>query len=115
MFGIDEGDGAAIVARDVVADADRDQLHRRVALDLADHLAQVALEIVAGIDRKRRIIDRRAVGNHHQDAALLATRKQTAVRPDKRLAIDILFEDAFAQHEAEACARAAMAHPPPCR
>src|SRR4051812_49193768 len=33
FFGVDDGDGAAIVARDVVADADRDQLDRRAGLD----------------------------------------------------------------------------------
>src|SRR6185437_8540647 len=38
---IHDGDGAAIVARDVVADADRDQLDRRTGLDLLDDVAQV--------------------------------------------------------------------------
>jgi len=54
-----------------MADADGDELDRRTGLDLLDHVAQVALKIVAGIDRQRRIVDRRAVGDHHQDLALL--------------------------------------------
>src|ERR1700687_5048491 len=71
FLGIDDGDGAAIIARDVVTDADRDQFDRRAGLDFRDDMAQMALQVIAGIDRQRRIIDRRAVGNHHQDLALL--------------------------------------------
>src|SRR2546430_4686801 len=61
LFGVDDGDGAAIVARDVVADADRDQLDWRAGLDLLDDVAQMALQVVAGIDRQRGIVDRRAI------------------------------------------------------
>src|SRR5437899_2624686 len=50
FLGVDNGHGAAIVARDVVADADRDQLDRRAGLDLLDDVAQVPFQIVAGID-----------------------------------------------------------------
>src|SRR5215510_10217360 len=57
VLGIDDGDGAAVVACDVVTDADRDQLHRRAGLDILDHPAQVPLQIVAGIDRQRGIVD----------------------------------------------------------
>jgi hypothetical protein len=78
FLGVDDGDGAAVVARHVVADADGDQLDRRAGLDLVDDVAQVPLEIVAGVDRQRRIVDRRAVGDHHQDLALLG-------RPSRRL------------------------------
>src|SRR5262249_22695049 len=62
LVGVDDGDGAAVVARDVVADADGDQLDRRARLDPVDDVAQMALEVVAGIDRQGRIVDRRAVG-----------------------------------------------------
>ena len=55
LLGVDDGDGAAVVARHVVADADGDQLDRRARLDPVDDVAQVALEVVAGIDRQRRI------------------------------------------------------------
>src|SRR5215831_15260427 len=61
LLGIDDGDGAPIVARHVMADADGDQFDRGAGLDILDHPAQMALEIVAGIDRQRRIVDRRAV------------------------------------------------------
>src|SRR5712671_1909593 len=66
LLGVDDGDGAAVIARDVVTDADRDQLDRRARLDVLDHPAQVALEIVSGIDRERGVVDRRAVRDHHQ-------------------------------------------------
>src|SRR6202011_4581900 len=69
LFGVDNRDGAAVVAGDVVADADRDQFDRRAGLDFLDDVAQMALQIIAGIDRQRGIVDRRAVGNHHQDLA----------------------------------------------
>ncbi|GCC48532.1 hypothetical protein chiPu_0032775, partial [Chiloscyllium punctatum] len=59
------------------------------------------LEIVAGIDRQRGVVDRRAVGDHHQDAALLGTRQQALVRPVERLAVDVLLQKAFAHHQAE--------------
>ena len=106
LLGIDDGDGAAIIARHVVADADGDQLDRRARLDLLDHPAQMALEIIAGIDRQRRIVDRRAVGDHHQDLALLGARQQALVRPVERLAVDVLLEQALAHHQAEILARA---------
>ena len=48
LFGVDDGDGAAIVARDVVADADRDQFDRRAGLDFLDDVAQMPLEVIAG-------------------------------------------------------------------
>src|SRR6266581_7461104 len=69
LLGIHDRDGTAIIARDVMTDADRDQLDRRTRLDLLDHPAQMLLQIVAGIDRERRVVDRRAVGDHHQDLA----------------------------------------------
>src|SRR5207247_3256800 len=40
LFGVDDGDGAAIVARHVVADADRDQFDRRAGLDFLADVAQ---------------------------------------------------------------------------
>src|SRR5260370_11104228 len=60
LFGVDDGDGAAVVARDVVADADRDQFDRRAGLDLLDDMAQMALEVIAGIDRHPGIVDPRS-------------------------------------------------------
>ena len=83
FLGIDDGDGAAIVARHVMADADGDQFDRRAGLDLLDHPAQMAFEIIAGIDRQRGIVDRRAVGNHHQDLALLGARRAGAYAPSR--------------------------------
>src|SRR6185312_17035758 len=51
LVGIDDGDGAAIVARDVVADANGNQLDRRARLDPVDHVAQMPLEIISRVDR----------------------------------------------------------------
>src|SRR5258707_9632846 len=92
FFGVDDGDRAAIIARDVVADADRDQFHRRAGFDFLDDVAQMALQIVAGIDRQRRVIDWRAVGNHHQDLALFGTSQQPLVRPVQRFAVDVFLQ-----------------------
>src|SRR5687768_6073252 len=41
LFDIHDRHGARVIARDVVADADRDEFDGRLALDPADHLAQV--------------------------------------------------------------------------
>ncbi len=106
FLGIDDGDGAAVIARDVMADADGDQFDRRAGLDLLDHPAQMPLEIIAGIDRQRGIVDRRAVGDHHQDLALLGARQQALVRPVERLAVDVLLKQALAHHQPEIFARA---------
>src|SRR5215471_5187751 len=67
LLGVDDRHGAAVIAGHVMADADRGQLDLAGLLDVADHLAQVFFEIVAGVDRQRRIVDRRAVRDHHQD------------------------------------------------
>jgi len=45
----------------------RDQFERRTPFDVLDDPARTALEIFIGVDRKRCIDDRRAVGNHDQD------------------------------------------------
>jgi hypothetical protein len=58
--------------------------------------------VIAGVDREGRVVDRRAVGNDHQDAALLGALQQPVVRPGERLAVDILLQDALAQHQPEA-------------
>ena len=50
---VDDRHGAAIVARHVMADADRDEFDRRARLDLLDDAAQMLFEIIAGIDRER--------------------------------------------------------------
>src|SRR5690348_14303142 len=105
FLGIDDGHRAAIVARHVMADADRDQLDRRAGLDFLDDVAQMALQIIAGIDRQRGIVDRRAVRDHHQDLALLGTAEQAFVRPVQRLAVDVLLQQPLAHHQAEILSR----------
>src|SRR6185369_10784228 len=101
FLGIDDGDRAAIVARDVMTDADRDQFDRRAGLDLLDDVAQMPLEVIAGIDREGGIVDRRAVRNHHQDLALFGTAKQPLVRPVQRLAVDVFLQQPLAHHQPE--------------
>src|SRR5687767_4790905 len=46
FLGIDDGDRTAIIAGDVVTDADRDQFDRRTGFDLLDDVAQVPLEVI---------------------------------------------------------------------
>ena len=52
------------------------------------------------------VVDRRAVGDHHQNAALLGAPDEPLVRPVERLAVDVLLEQALAHHQAEVLARA---------
>src|SRR5258706_317656 len=92
---------APVIARHVVADADCHQLHRRLAFDPVDHPAQMRFQIARAIDRQRRIVDRRAVGNHHQDAAVFLTCQQPGVRPEQRLAVDVFLEQPLAHHQAK--------------
>ena len=109
LLGVDDGDGAAVIARHVVADADGDQLDRRARLDLLDHLAQVALEIVAGIDREGR--SRRPARRPRSPSGCGAARcapSRRLMRPVERLAVDVLLQQALAHHQPEILAR-----PPP--
>src|SRR5207244_5009427 len=106
LFGIDDGDRAAVVTRDIVTDADRDQFDRGAGLDLLDDVAQMPFQVIAGIDRQRRIVDRRTVRNHHQDLALFGTAQKPLMRPVQRLAVDIFLEQALAHHQAQILARA---------
>src|SRR5438874_10589414 len=105
FFGIHDGNRAAIVTGDVVTDADRDQLDRRAGLDFLDDITQVSFEVIAGIDRQRGVIDRRAVGDHHQDLALLGAAQQPLVRPIQRLAVDVFLQQALAHHQPEIFSR----------
>src|SRR6185295_9990673 len=50
FVGVGDGERAAVIARNVVADADRGQLDRRVVLDPLDDVAQILLENVGGVD-----------------------------------------------------------------
>ena len=107
FLGVHNGDRTPIVSRHVVPDTDRNQLYRRSGLDLLDHPAQMTLKIVSGIYRKRGIIDRRTIGNHHQDLALLGAAKQPLVRPIESFAVDIFLQQTLAHHQPEVLARAA--------
>ena len=66
----------------------------------------MALQVITGIDRKRRIIDWGAIRNHHEDSALFAARQQPLVDPVERLAVDILLEKSLTHHQPEIFARA---------
>ena len=106
FLGVDDRDGAAVVPRNVVTDADRDQFNGGARLDLLDHPAQMPFKIVAGVHRQSRIIDWGAIGDHHQDLALFAPAQQSLMCPIERFAVDVLLEQSLAHHEPEilACA-----------
>ena len=67
----------------------------------------MAFEEARRVDRQRAVVDRRAVGNDHQDAAVLGAAQQAVVRPHQRLAVDVFLEQPLAHHQAEIAARAA--------
>jgi ParB/RepB/Spo0J family partition protein len=90
--------------------ADRGQLDFADALDVADDVAQMLFEVVARVDREGRVVDRGPVGDHDQDAALFGALAQPVVRPQERLAVGVLLEDALAQHQPETAPGA----PPGC-
>src|SRR4051812_20575549 len=91
-----------------MADTDRDQLDARALLYPLDDLPKVAFKVGAAVRRRGRIINRRAIRNHHQDASFLGPRNQSVVRPEQSLAVDILLEKPLAHHEAEVTARVAI-------
>ena len=92
---------------DVVADADGDQLHRGVILDLVDRVLQMLFEVVRRIHEQRRVIDGQTVGNDHQQLALLGASHDAIVRPDERLAVDILLQQVLSHHQAKIALRPA--------
>ena len=58
-------------------------------------------QIAAMVDRQGAVIDWCTVGNHHQNAAVFGAGDQAVVRPKQRFAVDILFQQAFAHHQAK--------------
>ena len=48
LFGVDNRHRPAIVAGDIMADADGDQLDRRAGFDIANDLAEMAFEVITG-------------------------------------------------------------------
>uniref|UniRef100_A0A0N5A5N4 LigA n=1 Tax=Parastrongyloides trichosuri TaxID=131310 RepID=A0A0N5A5N4_PARTI len=101
LLDVDDGQGAAIPAGHVVADADGQQFDRAARLDLLDHLTQVLVQIEGRIGRLGRIIDRRAVRDDHHDLPRLGPGQQAVVRPFQRLAVDVFLQQALAHHQAQ--------------
>ena len=52
LLGIHDGDGLAVIARHVMADADGGEFDAGAGLDLLDHPAQMLLQVIAGIHRQ---------------------------------------------------------------
>ncbi len=50
---------------------------------------------------KVEVVDRRAIRDHHQNAALLGPGDQARVRPGQRLAVDVLLQQPLAHHQRE--------------
>ena len=90
-----------------MADTDGEQLDGRAVLDIGDHLAKMLFQIAAAVHRQGRIIDRRAVRDHQHDPPILGAGQQALMRPHQCLAVDILFQNALAQHQPQRLARAA--------
>ncbi len=90
-----------------MADADGEKLDRRAVLDIGDHFAKMLFKIAAAVHRQGRIIDRRAIRDHQHDPPILGAGQQALMRPHQCLAVDILFQDALAQHQSQRLARAA--------
>ena len=52
LLGIHDGDGAPVIARHIVTDADGGQLDAGSRFDLLDHPPQVLFQVIAGIHRQ---------------------------------------------------------------
>ena len=84
-----------------MADADCDQLYRPALFHHGDHIAQMLFQKARRIDRKRRIIHRRPVRDHHQDPPRLGPGHHPPMRPFQRLAIDVFLEQPLFHHQAK--------------
>ena len=89
-----------------MADTDGNQFDRRLGFNILNHIAQMFFQIIAGIDAECAVIDRRTVGNHHQDTALFGPRQQAVMRPNQSLAVNVFLQQALAHHQAKIFARA---------
>ena len=89
-----------------MADADCGKFHLIRILYLGDNLAKVLFKDRTSIGGQGGVIDRRAVTDYDQNLALLEPGTQTPIRPRQCLAVDVLFEQSFAQHQAETQPRA---------
>ena len=103
LLSVHQRDGPTVVACNIVAYANGNKLHRAACFDVFDHFAQVALEVVARVDGQRGIIHWRAVADHHRYASLFLAGSRRSLT-HQRLAVDVLFQDAFAQHQTQALA-----------
>src|SRR3712207_472517 len=92
LLGIHDRNGAPIIASHIVANADGDELHGRLCLDIAYDLAKVTFEVASGIDGQRRVVDRSTVGNHHEDATLLGTSEEAVVCPNQGFSVNVLLQ-----------------------
>src|SRR5688572_3449744 len=101
---VHDGHCPAIIAGDIVADADRDQFDGRSPFNVGNDLAQVTLQIVSRVDRKGGIIDGSTVGYDHQNAALFGTAKKPVVCPYESFAIDVLLQQPLAHHQTKIAA-----------
>jgi len=106
---LDAGDRrrVAVDERDVVADADRRELHARSTLDVLDDDLQMALQVFVTVGGERRFVHRRAIGDDDEDAARLGAGEQSTVRPDQRFAVDVLLEHLVVEKQPESDPRPA--------
>src|SRR6185312_2122399 len=91
----------------IVIDADGRQLHAAVASNLADHGAQVSLQVLRIIRLSRGVLHRLAIADDQQDAARLAAAPQTLPGPQQRLAVDVVPQQLLLEHRTETGAGAA--------
>src|SRR3546814_5237333 len=105
LFGVHDRHRAPIIARDIMADANGDELHGRAVFDPFDNLPQMTLQIGAAVNGQGGIVDWRTVTDDHHYAAILGPADQAVMRPEERLAIDVFLEQPFAHHQAEIASR----------
>ena len=116
LFHIGDGDRAVIIACHVMADTNRQELNLLALFDHGNHIAQVFFQIIGGIDGQRAVIDRRTIGNHHQDFARFLADGHAAVRPFEGFAVDVFLEQPFFHHQTQDWAgRGAKGHRRICR
>ena len=89
-----------------MADADGEQFHGRLDLNAVDGVLEVLLQVIARVHEQGGVVHRQAVGDHHQHLALFRAHHDAVVRPDERLAVDVLLQHFLAHHQPEVLAGA---------
>src|SRR3546814_14460117 len=101
LFGVHDRHRAPIIARDIMDDANGDELHGRAVFDPFDNLPQLTLQLGAAVKGHGGNVDWRAFTDDNNYAAILVPTDSAFLPPEGRPAIAVLLDHPFYHHSAQ--------------